>query len=93
MENELVTRARDVAYTAVGFGVLAVQGLQVKRRDLAKDVAQRLDSDEVRRFVRKAQVALDPVLDVVEARLPLPSRVLFHQARRVARNVQASVLR
>jgi hypothetical protein len=86
-ENDLVARARDAAYTAVGFGVLAAQRLQVTRRDLTKDVAQRLDSDDVRRFVRRATVVIDPVLDGVERRLPLPSRVLLHQARRVARNL------
>ena len=66
MENDVATRARDAAYTAVGFGVLAVQRLQVRRRDLTKDV--------------------------VERRLPLPSRLVVKGARRAARRVQSSVL-
>lgn len=90
----MTIRARDAVYTAVGFGVLAAQRLQVTRRDLTKDVVERLgDSEDVRRLVHQAQVVIDPVLDVVERRLPLPSRVLFHQARRAARRVQESVLR
>ncbi len=93
MENDLVDRARDAAYTAVGFGILTAQRLQVKRRDLTKDVVDRLGGpNEVKRKVRQAQVAVDPVLDLVERRLPLPSRLLFRGMRRAARNVQASVL-
>ena len=94
MENDAVARARDAAYTAVGFGILAAQRLQVKRRDLTKDVVDRLGGPkEVQRYVRQAQVVIDPVLDVVERRLPLPSRLLFRQARRAARNLPGSVLR
>jgi hypothetical protein len=93
MENEVVTRARDAAYTAVGFGVLAAQRLQVKRRDLTKDVVDRLGGPkEVKRKVRQAQVVIDPVLDVVERRLPLPSRLLFRGVRRAARSVETSFL-
>ena len=33
--EELVTRARDAAYTAVGLGILGFQRLQVRRHDLA----------------------------------------------------------
>ncbi len=93
MESDVVTRARDAAYTAVGFGVLTLQRLQVTRRDLTKDVVERLGGpQEVKRYVRRAQVVIDPVLDGVERRLPLPSRLLLRQARRVARSLQSSVL-
>ena len=89
MENDVAARARDAAYTAVGFGVLAAQRLQVTRRDLTKDVVDRLGGPaEVRRYVRQAQVVIDPVLDLVERRLPLPSRLLLRQARRAARTLQ-----
>lgn len=93
MDSDVTARARDAAYTAVGFGILAAQRLQVRRRDLTKDVVDRLGGpQEVRRYVRQAQIVIDPVLDVVERRLPLPSRLLLRQARRAARTFEASVL-
>lgn len=90
-DADLTTRARDALYTAVGFGVLAAQRLQVRRRGLAKDLNERLTESppDLGRIVRQVQVAvepvIDPLLDVVEARLPLAQRVLFRQARRAAR--------
>ena len=91
--TDLGSKARDAAYTAVGFGVLAAQRLQLTRRDLTKDVVERLGGpQEVKRYVRQAQVVIDPVLDVVERRLPLPPRVLLRSARRAAKTFQASVL-
>ena len=89
--EDLTARARDALYTAVGFGVLAAQRLQVRRRDLAKDLNQRLGESPpdlghlVRQVQEVVEPVLDPLLDVVEARLPLPQRVLLRQARRAAR--------
>lgn len=40
MENELVNRARDAAFTVVGFGVLGFQRLQVRRREVTKELVK-----------------------------------------------------
>jgi hypothetical protein len=75
----------------VGFGVLAAQRLQVRRRDLVKDLNQRLGDSppDIGRLARQVQTVvepvIDPLLDVVEARLPLPQRLVFRQARKAVR--------
>src|SRR5947209_16282051 len=67
MENDLVNRARDVGYTAVGFGVLAFQRLQVQRRELTKELVGAAGGRAaVGRLVRQAEKVVNPVLDGVE---------------------------
>ena len=94
MDADVRDRARDALYTAVGFGVLAAQRLQVRRRDLARELSQRMPpGSDLARMVRQAQAVADPVLDLVEHRLPQPGRTVFRQARRAARGVQETVTR
>lgn len=93
MENDLLTRARDAGYTAVGFGVLAVQRLQVQRRELAKDIGERIGGREgVGRFVRQVEAAVDPLLDDVEKRLPEGGRTFVHRARQAGKVVRHTLL-
>ena len=88
------TRARDAGYTAVGFGVLAVQKLQVKRRDLQKEVGRRVGGKPgVRQAVRRVEAVVDPVLDRVEKQLPPQARVVMHTARTASKVVQDTLLR
>lgn len=102
MEDDLLKQAKEAGYTAVGFGVLAVQKLNVAGRAIAKDVATGLrglnagDSvggkAGVRRMVRRVETAVDPVLDGVERRLPGGARTAFHRARSVTRTVERILL-
>ena len=93
MAEDVLTRARDAGYTAVGFGVLAVQKLQVKRREVTKDVARRIGGkDGVRAAAKRVDAAVDPVLDGVEKRLPPAARTTFHRARQAGRAVERIVL-
>jgi hypothetical protein len=93
VENDLLKRARDAGYTAVGFGVLAAQRLQVRRRELTKDLIGREGGmAAVGRLARQAEKVVDPVLDGVERRLPTPVRDYFHQARAFGRVVQHVLL-
>jgi hypothetical protein len=85
--EELSAKARDLVYTAVGFGVLAVQRLQVIRRDVMRDVR-----GNIKPLVRSMQAVVDPALDVVEGRLPFPGRLVFRDARQRARRFQESWL-
>ncbi len=93
MEKDLLDRARDAGYTAVGFGVLAAQRLQVQRRQLTKEV---LGAGGGRaalgRLLRQAEKVVDPVLDDVERRLPTPARAYLQQARAVGRIVGHVIL-
>ena len=94
-QPDLVARARDAFYTAVGFGVLGVQRLQVGRRDLASDVSERVAQPEsdLGRLVRQVQEVVDPVLDVVEMRLPPAGRLVVRRARRAAQGSAGSARR
>jgi hypothetical protein len=95
MEKELLMRARDAGYTAVGFGVLAFQRMQVQRRELTREMGGAVGGRAgatVARFVREAERVVDPVLDQVERRLPMPARTYLHQARAVTRVVQHTLL-
>lgn len=93
-EDDLVERARDAAYTAVGFGVLAFQRLQVERRQLAKDLSAAVGGKPgVRRMARQVDKAVDPLLDSVEEKLPDQARRLFRQARVAGRALEHTLLR
>lgn len=88
--DDLTAQARDAAYTAVGFGVLAFQRLQVRRRELVKQVGGR---EGVARFVHKVEEAVDPVLDDVERRLPEQARTAVHRARTAGKTLERVLLR
>lgn len=90
MDDDLLSRARDASYTAIGFGVLAYQRLQVRRRELTKEVGGK---EGVVRFVHRVEEAVDPVLDGVERRLPDQARTAFHQARTATRTIERVLLR
>ena len=91
--EDLLERARDAAYTAVGFGVLAFQRLQVERRQLVKDLSTSVGGKPgVRRMARQVDKAVDPVLDSVEERLPDNARRLFRQARFAGRALERTLL-
>lgn len=66
---------REAMYTAVGFGVLGIQQLQVRRREVQKDLA---------RLAVEVDGKVEPVLDDLVARLPDDLRPLATQARAAA---------
>jgi hypothetical protein len=63
--DALVALARDAAYTAVGFGVLSWQKLQVRRRELGEDVAQHAP-DLVDEIAEHAHAFIDKVRESVK---------------------------
>jgi hypothetical protein len=92
--DELTERLKDAAYTAVGLGILGVQRLQVRRRDLSRtvrpqvrEVAARLES-----AASAADDALDPVLERFEGRLPDATRDLVHTARSAVTSARDAAL-
>jgi len=94
MDDDLKARARDAGYTAVGFGVLAVQRLQVKRREVQKEVGRRVGGKAgVADAVHKVEAVVDPVLDQVEKQLPLQARAVMRTARTAGKAVQEQLLR
>ncbi len=98
--HSIATTARDVAYIAIGLGVLAVQGAQVRRQEIARHLraAQGIGEHvtaapgEVTKRVLEVDDAVELVLDrltaalePVEGRLPDRARDLVVQARSQAR--------
>jgi predicted secreted protein len=86
---DVVSQARDAAYTAIGFGVLAYQRLQVRRRELTREVGGK---EGVARLVHKVEETVDPVLDGVERRLPQQARSVLHQARTAGKTIERVLL-
>ena len=86
----MLGRARESGYTAIGFGVLAYQRLQVRRRELTKEAGGK---EGVARFVHRVEEAVDPVLDGLERRLPDQARTAFHQARTAGKTIERVLLR
>lgn len=83
--SELVRRARDAAYVAVGLGVLGLQRAQVVRHELVRQ--ERVDEGVTRlragvaTGTRQIGEWLDGTLSVVSAQLPEPARELADKAR------------
>ena len=81
--DDVGDQLRDSLYTAVGFGVLALQQAQVRRRQLQRDLAKlAVEVDE----------KVEPVLDDLEARLSEDLRPLLASARSAARSARESLL-
>lgn len=84
--DELAAAVRDAAYVLVGFGVLAFQRAQVRRRELrrwAKDAEQRIDP-----LLDDIEERVDPVLDDLESRLPDKASDVVRQLRQTARDAR-----
>jgi hypothetical protein len=81
--DSLPNSVTDAFYTAVGFGVLGFQQLQVQRRALRK---------RLRVVAGQLEERVDPVLDDLEARLPDAPRGVVRQARVAAKSVQHAIL-
>lgn len=44
LDDKVVTAARDAAYITIGFGVLAFQQAQVRRREVEKAISTRVEA-------------------------------------------------
>jgi hypothetical protein len=92
--NDFTKTLKDAAYVAVGFGVIAIQKAQVRRRELEKQFGT--SGAQLREQLVKAAAELEerskPVveavetsLDQIEERLPEQAREYFKQARTTAK--------
>ena len=94
--EELVSRARDAAYTAVGLGVLGLQRLQVRRHDLTQRLTGETSAgspgDELRavlatgarqldEWVEGTLALVDAGLQPIEGQLPPAARQLVVRGR------------
>jgi len=79
LDDKVVSVARDAAYITIGFGVLAAQKAQVKRRELGKQMTEKMHSvkfevptpnvDDVKHTVETQFSKLEARLDALEATL------------------------
>jgi hypothetical protein len=79
LDDKVVSVARDAAYITIGFGVLAAQKAQVKRRELGKQMTEKMHSvkfevptpnvDDVKHTVESQFSKLETRLDALEATL------------------------
>lgn len=74
---------RDALYTAVGFGVLGIQQVQLRRRELQKELA---------RLAVEVDGKVEPVLDDLVAKLPEDLQPLAAQARAAALGARRALL-
>jgi len=87
--EQLVGAAKDVAYVAIGFGVLTFQRAQVRRQELTKFVEARVGGLDDR--VAELEQQLDRMVDRVAGRLPEPAAGLVGHAHRTAKTARAQV--
>ena len=91
--DDLVRRAQDGLYTAVGLGVLGVQHLQVQRRELAQaldGLRARLD-EQLTELDRRVDDRLDETLQSVAPSVPPLARTCAEQVIEGARAARATV--
>lgn len=74
---------RDALYTAVGLGILGIQQVQLRRRELQKELGRLADEVDGK---------VEPVLDDLVARLPEDLRPLADQARAAATSARRVLL-
>lgn len=97
---DLTKTLKDAAYITVGFGVIAWNKAQVRRRELEKqfetqtaDVRTQLAkvADEVEERIEPLREAVDARLDQLEEQLPGRAREAFKTARTAAKVAQDSI--
>ncbi len=101
-DDDLAERIRDAAYTVVGLGVLGVQRLQVRRRDVSRSLASvartewrpqvRDAASRLQTLATTADAKVNPVLDRFEENLPEATRNLVRAAREAATEARDAVL-
>ena len=92
--SDLTKTLKDAAYVAVGFGVIAFQKAQVRRRELEKqfNVSTEQVREQLAKVAAEAEGRIEPVVEAVEAsldqleeRLPEQAREVFKQVRTTAK--------
>lgn len=93
--SDLTKTLQDAAYVAVGFGVIAYQKTQVRRRELEQQLNRQGETlrEQLAKAAAGAEERIEPVVGAVEAsldqleeRLPEPARNVLQQVRTTARD-------
>jgi hypothetical protein len=105
--DKVLAALRDAAYVTIGFGVLAVQQAQVRRRELVTTLSTRfgirkdqIDSllgsmeSQIKQLDERfaaVEARLDAAVEQLEARLPEQAGVLVGQAHELAKAARKQV--
>ena len=102
--SKLVEAVRDAAYTLVGFGVLAVQRAQVRRREMAETISTRFGADRqqieelissfesrLTAFDEAFEARIDALVSKVGPSLPEPAESVLNQVHSVAKSARKQV--
>jgi hypothetical protein len=90
---------KDAAYVGVGLAMLVVQRLQVRRRELQKQLGELSEpalpgaDDRLQRLESRLEAAeerVEATLDALEALLPSPAQDVSRQVRAAARGARDS---
>jgi len=93
--TDLFKTLKDAAYVAVGFGVIAFQKTQVRRRELEKQFATSTVQfrEQLAKVAGEVEERFEPVVETIEAQLdqlegilPEQARTAFHTARTTAKD-------
>jgi ElaB/YqjD/DUF883 family membrane-anchored ribosome-binding protein len=98
--TDLTKTLKDAAYIAVGFGVLAWNKAQVRRREIEKQLGVSTSTlrEQLAKVAGEVEERFEPVVEAVEAsldqleeRLPEQAREVFKQARTTAKEAGEQV--
>lgn len=107
LDGKVVAALRDAAYITIGFGVLAVQQAQVRRREVVKTLADRFGTSRTQMddllATFEAQITkldgrfdaleakLDSTVEKFEGRLPEQAAAIVGQAHDLAKAARKQV--
>lgn len=107
LDDKLVAALRDAAYITIGFGVLAVQQAQVRRREIVKTLSERFGTSKAQaddlltsmesqlskldERLNALETKLDSSVEKLEERLPEQAAALVGQAHDIAKAARKQV--
>lgn len=107
LDDKLVAALRDAAYITIGFGVLAVQQAQVRRREVVKALSERFGTSKAQademltnmesqltkldERLNSLESKLDSSVEKLEERLPEQAAALVGQAHDLAKAARKQV--
>ncbi|MCU1503302.1 MAG: hypothetical protein JWM12_2656 [Ilumatobacteraceae bacterium] len=102
--QKLLGAVRDAAYVTVGFGVLAVQKAQVRRRELATTISERFGVNKqqvedaiaafearLTKFDQAVEASVDHAVGIIGERLPDQAEMFLNQVNSVAKTARRQV--
>jgi hypothetical protein len=89
-KTDVTDTLKDAAYVVIGFGVLAFQKAQVRRRELEKQLAGTDLRAQLTKVAAEAEERIEPLVETIEASLDQLEERLPEQARGVFKQVRTS---